>query len=209
MWVRQDDTDQHLRVTDRARRILLAQALVEGGGVEVANRLRRSPHLTSEERDFAGDVLRADEVAHLKWSLNAAEALAGQRYRRYAEWQRRYNLSMYESLPARDRDGFRRDRALLLGLSQAERLFFRHFDYYEKVFRATLPEEFLAGLPRLRTDEIVHISWGQSIALRFKEQNVDRGGGAPNLVTVRHTRVHQTAQDVTSLLHDLISIGKA
>jgi hypothetical protein len=85
-------------IAERVRQILFTQALLEGGGVEVANRLRRSPHLTAEERDFAGDVLRSDEVAHLKWALAAAEALAGQRYRHYGRRQRRHNEEMYQSL---------------------------------------------------------------------------------------------------------------
>src|SRR5262245_9932632 len=97
---------------------LSKQGQAEGAGIDIAIRLSRSPYLTSVERDFAWDILRNDEVAHLRWCRSASNYLSGVRMPGYGAWQRKCNQALIDALPFSSTDLLRRDQLLLLHLRQ-------------------------------------------------------------------------------------------
>ncbi|MBA3353096.1 MAG: hypothetical protein H0U23_11880, partial [Blastocatellia bacterium] len=149
------------------------QAATEGTGLAIAIELSRSEFLTTEDRDFAGDVLRPDEVAHLKWCRGAANHIAGSAKPGYGAWQRECNQALWDALPSTNRQGLPRDHTILFHLRKIERLLLRRFDYYERIITAILPEEFASGIERLKLDETRHIGWGKNVTNRLRFERAD------------------------------------
>lgn len=193
-------------VEDRTARLLFAQALTEGGGIAIANRLRKSPHLTPEERDFAGDVLRRDEVAHLNWALDTAQHFNGGKNRRYGRWQRLCDDAMYDALAPLKEGGVSKDRALLIYLSRGERVFVRKFETYEKVLNVVLPDEFKYGIARLQIDENRHIAWGLAVYERMRRSIRSEAGDSGSRVSLKNTPIHWASAELAEIMHDLTNI---
>jgi hypothetical protein len=131
-------------------------SLLEGRAIYTAVHLTRQPLLTPEERDFAGDVLRVEEHAHMRVMRQMARAFGPPPPRERMTILTGAHTELGWTLRA-------------LNITEAD--FVRNFPRIRRVYAALGEPWMVAAMERIRDEEAGHRIWGARVLQRLKHEH--------------------------------------
>lgn len=176
------------------QRALMEQSFLEGAATAMAKRLSISLLLTPVERDFAGDRLRPEESAHMKWTRYAAASLGQIDYRPLRDvLMSEFQTPLKRRLAEPNERAEEVDREFVTRFNYDERFFLHAIRPYRTVIHRLLPPELTPGAVQLEVEERGHQEWGSMVLRRLRAEHPEWTSEMKRHQTIRSNPVRSVA----------------